>query len=164
MPMMPPLMTSDGPAWMDTSVLPVNISLDWNNPADRRIIRRDARRKKRAERQAQRQPIIASNQRAFSGRVEIGEELNALVATAKEVVTSHGRYARRATFSGALTCDDHIYRGHFVILRDARSFFKETCAEIVWTGKDWRLHIWRASRGNDQISVPLDIVQEQVSQ
>lgn len=131
--------------------------LDWSNPDDRREMRREHRKIRAAEKRIERRAEIAANQRAFSGRAEIGRALTAMISGGKPVVTTHRHEALRTTFSGTLTCGEHAYRGHFVVLMDRRAEPGHQCAEIVWTGKDWRVHIWRASRENQQVPVVMDI-------
>lgn len=158
-PIMPPLMAPTQPVWKDQGEVAPPSALDWNNPEDRRIMRREHQRNRNTEKRAERRTAIAANQRAFSGRVEIGPQLRALIDyadTAKDVVTSHHRHARRGTFTGTVICGEHAYRGHFVVLQDARSN-EAACAEIVWTGKDWRIHVWRASTANEQQPVLIDV-------
>ena len=155
---MPPLMQTD-PVWRDAK-------LDWNNPNDQRVMRREHKRIRRQEKRAERQSVIGANQRAFSGRVELGTALRDLIEAGKHVVTQHNHKALRAQFSGSIRCGEHQYRGHFVVLADARAglvdalgqwrMADESCAEVIWTGTDWRVHIWRASPQNAQTPTTLE--------
>lgn len=132
----------------------------WAGSEARKQYFRTKQQQRRTAKAAKRRTEIATNQRAFSGRVAIGDTLATLIVSGKPVETSHRRSALRAQFTGTLTCGDRSYTGHFVVLLDQRSRYNESerrCAEIVWTGSDWRVHIWRASPGNEQDSLALEI-------
>ena len=156
---MPPLMEAAGKLSPDGRVVIYEPILNWSDPDQRRQLRREHQRVRRQEKRAERQVVIGQNQRAFSGRVEILTNLHDLIMhEGRVVVTTHGRQAWRTQFTGTLQCGDHQYRGHFIVLFDRRAASTDECAEIIWTGSDWRVHIWRASPNNQQEPVALEVI------
>lgn len=111
----------------------------------RRELQHTIRAAKRAERKARRTDDVL-----YSGPVEIGPALRAVIDDGREVKCEMGGGKRiRATFQGTLTgLPTEMYDsdgGNHIVLYDPRIGTGQATAEVVWTGSDYRIHIWKRS-------------------
>ena len=129
----------------------------------RRELQRSLRAAKRAERRAKRTDEVL-----YNGPVEIGPRLRAVIDGGREVKCEMGGGRRiRATYQGLITTPDGTETapneaagygpGNIIVLYDPRIGTKQATAEVVWTGSDYRIHIWRRSPLDTRSALPLDI-------
>ncbi len=121
-------------------------------PEPKRYTQREKRAYKRARRKEQRAGEVI----LFSGPVEVGAELRALVVGAREVKSKMtNRPLLRATCQGSL---GEYGSGNIVIVYDKRALCGRESAEVIRTnGGDLRIHIRRASPMDSRPSTPLDV-------
>ena len=120
-----------------------------------------ARAAKRADRRARR-----ADQVIYEGPIEIGPRLRAVIDGGREVKCEMGDGRRiRSTFVGALTglpTDDYDSDGgNHVVLYDPRIGDGwapgAITGEVLWTGADYRIHLWRKSPMDLRTPITLEI-------
>lgn len=117
---------------------------------------RYTQKEKRAYRRTKRKEQRIGEVALFSGPVEIGAELRALIVGAREVKSkmTH-RPLLRATCQGSL---GEYGSGNIIVVYDKRALCGRESAEILRTNSgDIRIHIRRGSPMDSRAATPLDV-------
>ena len=149
----------------DQETLDALAAANGNPQEANRALRRELQRKTRATARADRQ-ARRSNQPIYTGPVEIGSTLRSLIDSGRAVKSAmSGKWLSRATFHGqTLTgLPTEMYNpdpgANHVCLYDRRADQRPACAEIVFTGQEYRVHLYRRSPLDTRQPVTLDITE-----
>jgi hypothetical protein len=111
----------------------------------KQLTRAETQRLRRARQAVERRAARAGNRLLFRGPVDCYEFLMSVHGQGKEVRTSHRQTCLRIPLTGAVMVDGVPVVGprHIIVLADHRADFSRAMAEVIDTGFDVRMHIWR---------------------